>query len=70
MQMPARADVTSRLTPYVRELLDREHARNNLSRMRSRHDEKLRRQLEAAMAAIGAGGKALAGSRRRPPRRA
>jgi hypothetical protein len=82
--MPA-ADTTSRLTPYIEELLDNEHARENLRegasqlraayerskkrRVKAAHDRKLRRQLESAATALGAGAKALASGRREPVRR-
>jgi hypothetical protein len=73
------------LAPYVEELLENEYARDNLRegaerlrsaygrsrkrRVRATRDEKLRHQLQAAVAAIGVGGKALASGRRKPPRR-
>jgi hypothetical protein len=82
--MPA-TDVTSRLTPYVQELLENEYARDNLRegadrlrsayersqkrRVKAARDEKLRHQLAAAAASLGVGAKALASGRRKPPRR-
>jgi hypothetical protein len=83
--MPAATAVTSRLTPYVQELLENEYARDNLRegadrlrgayersrkrRVKSARDEKLRRQLEAAAISLGIGAKALASGRRKPARR-
>jgi hypothetical protein len=83
--MPAATDVTSRLTPYVQELLENEYARDNLRegadrlrnayersqkrRVKAARDEKLRHQLGAAAGALGIGAKALASGRRKPPRR-
>lgn len=82
--MPATA-TASRLTPYIEELLDNEHARENLRegvgqlrgayerskkrRVKAAHDRKLRRQLESAATALGVGAKALASGRRKPERR-
>jgi hypothetical protein len=82
--MPA-TDTASRLTPYIEELLDNEHARENLRkgvsqlraayerskkrRIKATRDRKLRRQLESAATALGAGAKALASGRRKPERR-
>ncbi len=83
--MPAATDVTSRLTPYVQELLENEYARDNLRegadrlrsayersqkrRVKAARDEKLRHQLGAGVDALGVGAKALASGRRKPPRR-
>jgi hypothetical protein len=47
-------DTASRLTPYIEELLDNEHARESLRR---------------GATALGAGAKALARGRRKPERR-
>lgn len=82
--MPA-TDTASRLTPYIEELLDNEHARDNLRegasqlrgayerskkrRVKATRDRKLRRQLESATTALGAGAKALASGPRKPKRR-
>ncbi len=82
--MPA-TDTTSRLTPYVQELLDNEYARENLrdgaaklrtayERSRKRpvkaaRDRKLRRQLGVAATSIGEGARALASGRRKPAKR-
>ena len=82
--MPA-TDTASRLTPYIEELLDNESARENLGkgvsqlraayerskkrRIKATRDRKLRRQLESAATALGAGAKALASGRRKPERR-
>lgn len=82
--MPA-TDTASRLTPYVGELLDNKYARENLRegagqlraayerskkrRVKAARDRKLRRQLESAATAFGAGAKALASGRRKPQRR-
>jgi hypothetical protein len=78
-------DTASRLTPYIEELLDNEHARKNLRkgvsqlrvayegskkrRIKATRDRKLGRQLESAATALGEGAKALASGRRRPERR-
>jgi hypothetical protein len=83
--MPAATDMTSRLTPYVQELLENEYARDNLRlgaerlrgayersqkrRVKAARDEKLRHQLEAAVGSLGVGAKALASGRRKPPKR-
>jgi hypothetical protein len=82
--MPA-TDTASRLTPYIEELLENEYAQGNLRegasqlraaykrskkrRVKATHDRKLRRQLEEAATALGAGAKALASGRRKPERR-
>jgi hypothetical protein len=81
--MPATA--ASRLTPYVQELLDNEYAQENLlegaaklraayerskkRRVEAARDRKLRRQLRGAALSLSEGAKALAGGRRKPPRR-
>lgn len=81
--MPATA--ASRLTPYVQELLDNEYAQENLldgaaklraayerskkRRVKAAHDRKLRRQLRVAALSLGEGARALAGGRRKPPKR-
>ena len=81
--MPATA--ASRLTPYVQELLDNEYAQENLldgaaklraayersrkRRVKTARDRKLRRQLRIAALSIGEGARALAGGRRKPPKR-
>jgi hypothetical protein len=81
--MPATA--VSRLTPYVQELLDNEYAQENLlagaaklraayerskkRRVKAARDRKLRRQLTVAALSLGEGAKALAGGRRKPPKR-
>jgi hypothetical protein len=83
--MPAATDLTSRLTPYIEELLGNEYARDNLRdgadrlrgayersqkrRVKAARDEKLRQQLEAAMTSLGIGAKALVSGRRKPARR-
>ncbi|HEV7400085.1 MAG TPA: hypothetical protein VGN84_07415 [Solirubrobacterales bacterium] len=80
--MPATA---SRFTPYVQELLDNEYAQENLlngatklraaygrskkRRVNAARDRKLRRQLTVAALSLGEGAKALAGGRRKPPKR-
>jgi len=82
--MPA-TDMAFRLTPYIEELLDNEHAREDLRegasqlraayerskkrRVKATRDRKLRHQLESAATALGAGAKALASGRRKPRRR-
>lgn len=82
--MPA-TDTASRLTPYIEELLDNKHARENFRegasqlraayerskkrRVKAARDRKLRRQLESAATALGSGAKALASGRRRSERR-
>jgi hypothetical protein len=81
--MPATA--ASRLTPYIEELLDNEYAQENLlngaarlraayerskkRRVNAARDRKLRRQLMVAALSLGEGAKALAGGRRKPPKR-
>jgi len=80
--MPSTKDSAARLTPYVRELLDNEYARDNLSeagarlrdayersrkrRVKATRDAKLRRQLGIAAASIVESGKALSDGRRKP----
>jgi hypothetical protein len=84
MRMTA-TDVTSRLTPYVQELIENEYARDNLRegadklrsayersrkrRVKAARDEKLRRQLETAAVSLGEGAKALASGRRKPQKK-
>jgi hypothetical protein len=79
------ATTASRLTPYVQELLDNEYAQENLlngaARLRAAYerskkrrvkvarDRKLRRQLKVAALSLGEGARALAGGRRKPPKR-
>jgi hypothetical protein len=81
--MPATA--ASRLTPYVQELLDNEYAQKNLlagaaklrdayerskkRRVNAARDRKLRRQLKIAALSLEEGARALAGGRRKPPKR-
>lgn len=81
--MPATA--STRLTPYIQELLDNEYAQENLldgasklraayerskkRRVNAARDRKLRRQLTVAALSLGEGAKALAGGRRKPPKR-
>jgi hypothetical protein len=81
--MPATA--ASRLTPFVQELLDNEYAQENLldgatklraayerskkPRIKAARDRKLRRQLRVAALSLGEGARALAGGRRKPPKR-
>jgi len=79
------ATTASRLTPYVQELLDNEYAQENLldgatklrdayerskkRRVEAARDRKIRRQLRVAALSIGEGARALAGGRRKPPKR-
>jgi hypothetical protein len=81
--MPATA--ASRLTPCIQELLDNEYAQENLlegaaklraayerskkRRVKAARDRKLRRQLRVAALSLGEGARALAGGRRKPPKR-
>ncbi|HEY0279167.1 MAG TPA: hypothetical protein VGC32_12950 [Solirubrobacterales bacterium] len=81
---PSPTDIPSRLKPLAEELLDNEYARDNLQegveklrgafersrkrRVKPSTDRKLRRQLEAAVAAIDEGTAALASGRRKPKR--
>lgn len=81
--MPATA--ASRLTPYVQELLDNEYTQENLrdgtAKLRAAYERskkrqakvarnrKLRRQLRVAALSLGEGARALAGERRKPPKR-
>jgi len=67
----------SRLLPLAEELLDNPYARENLRvaygraqkrRVKPARDRKLRRQFEAAIAALDEGTAALASSRRKPKR--
>jgi len=82
--MPSTPDST-RIAPYIQELLDNEYARDNLReaatrlqdayersrkrRVKATRDEKLRRQLGIAAASIVEGGRALSDGRRKPVRR-
>jgi hypothetical protein len=79
------ATAASRLAPDVQELLDNEYAQENLlngaarlraaygrskkHRVNAARDRKLRRQLTVAALSLGEGAKALAGGRRKPPKR-
>jgi hypothetical protein len=77
-------DVPSRLQPFAEELLDNSYARENLRegaeklrdayeraqkrRVKPSRDRKLRRQFEAAVAALDEGTAALASGRKKPKR--
>jgi hypothetical protein len=77
-------DTASRLTPYVEQLAENEYARENLRRgaeslraayersqkrrVKKAKDEKLHHQLEAALASLSEGTRALAGGRQHPKR--
>jgi hypothetical protein len=77
-------DIPSKLKPLAEELLDNNYARDNLQegaeklreayersrkrRVKPSKDRKLRRQLEAAVAALDEGTAALASGRRKPKR--
>src|SRR6476659_9339332 len=77
-------DAPSRLVPLAEELLDNTYARENLRegaeklrdaygrarkrRVKPAQDRKLRRQLEAAIAALDEGTAALASGRKKPKR--
>ncbi|MFL5872331.1 MAG: hypothetical protein ACJ75T_02505 [Solirubrobacterales bacterium] len=77
-------DAPSRMLPLAEELLDNRYARENLRegaeklrdaygrsqkrRVKPSHDRKLRRQFEAAIAAIDEGTAALASGRQKPKR--
>jgi hypothetical protein len=81
---PSPTDVPAKLKPLVEELLDNNYARDNLQegaeklrdaygrsrkrRVKPSKDRKLRKQLEAAVAAIDEGTAALASGRRKPKR--
>lgn len=80
----ALTDAPSRLLPIAEELLDNRYARENLRegaeklrdvyaraqkrRVKPSRDRKLRRQFEAAIAALDEGTAALAGGRKKPKR--
>jgi hypothetical protein len=80
----AMSDLTSRLAPLAEELLENDYARDNLReggekirdaygrarkrRVKPASDRKLRRQVEAALAALDEGTAALASGRRKPKR--
>jgi hypothetical protein len=80
----ALTDAPSRMLPLAEELLDNRYARENLRegaeklrdaygraqkrRVKPSQDRKLRRQFEAAIAALDEGTAALAGGRRKPKR--
>jgi hypothetical protein len=80
-----RTDTASRITPYVEQLAENEYARENFRkgmenlraayersqkrRVKKTKDEKLHHQLEAALASLTEGTRALAGKRERPKRR-
>lgn len=81
---PSPTDIPSRLKPLAEELLDNNYARDNLQegaeklrdaygrsrkrRVKPSKDRKLRRQLEAAVAAFDEGTAALASGRKKPKR--
>jgi predicted transcriptional regulator len=81
---PSPTDIPSKLKPLAEELLDNNYARDNLQegaeklrsaydrsrkrRVKPSKDRKLRRQLEAAVAAIDEGTAALAAGRKKPKR--
>ena len=81
---PSPTDIPSKLKPLAEELLDNSYARDNLQegaeklrnayersrkrRVKPSKDRKLRRQLEAAVAAFDEGTAALAGGRKKPKR--
>jgi hypothetical protein len=81
---PSPTDIPSKLKPLAEELLDKGYARDNLQegaeklrdaygrsrnrRVKPAKDRKLRRQLEAAVAAIDEGAAALASGRQKPKR--
>ena len=81
---PSPTDIPAQLKPLAEELLDNSYARDNLTegaeklrdayaRSRKRHvkpsrDRKLRKQLEAAIAALDEGTAALAAGRKKPKR--
>jgi hypothetical protein len=80
----AMTDAPSRLLPFAEELLDNEYARGNLRegaeklrdayerarkrRVKPARDRRLRRQFEAAIAALDEGTAALASGRKKPKR--
>ena len=81
---PSPTDIPSKLKPLAEELLDNSYARDNLQegaeklrdayersrkrRVKPSTDRKLRKQLEAAIAAFDEGTAALAGGRKKPKR--
>ena len=81
---PRPSDIPSRLKPLAEDLLDNDYARENLQegaeklrdayersqkrRVKPSKDRKLRRQIEAAVAAIDEGTAALASGRKKPKR--
>jgi hypothetical protein len=81
---PSPTDIPSKLKPLAEELLDNSYARDNLQegaeklrdayersrkrRVKPSKDRKLRKQLEAAIAALDEGTAALAGGRKKPKR--
>ncbi len=81
---PSPTDIPKQLKPIAEELLDNSYARENLQegaeklreayersrkrRVKPSKDRKLRKQIEAAVAAIDEGTAALAGGRRKPKR--
>ena len=81
---PSPTDIPSKLKPLAAELLDNSYARDNLQegaeklrdaygrsrkrRVKPSKDRKLRKQLEAAIAAIDEGTAALASGRKKPKR--
>jgi hypothetical protein len=81
---PSRTEIPAKLKPLAEELLDNSYARDNLQegaeklrdayersrkrRVKPSKDRKLRRQLEAAVAALDEGTAALAGGRKKPKR--
>ena len=81
---PSPTEIPSKLKPLAAELLDNSYARDNLQegaerlrdayersrkrRVKPSKDRKLRRQLEAALAAIDEGTAALASGRKKPKR--
>ena len=81
---PGPTDISSKLKPLTQELLDNSYARDNLQegaeklrdayersrkrRVKPSKDRKLRKQLEAAIAAFDEGTAALAGGRKKPKR--
>jgi hypothetical protein len=81
---PSPTDIPSKLKPLAEELLDNSYARDNLQegaeklrdaygrsrkrRVKPSTDRKLRKQLEAAIAALDEGTAALASGRKKPKR--
>lgn len=79
------SDISSRIAPYIEELADNRYARENLRsgihslrdaygrsqkrRVKAARDERLRRQLRAALLSITEGVAALKGGRTRPKKR-